>query len=179
VAEDVPPRVNLRYEDPFAVPVDERRPDRRLRGRLAAPVTVWTSGPTEHRVGLTVSSVIVAEGEPAHVLGLLSPLSDLRRVMEETGAFVVHVLGERDRQLAMRFAGVYPLEPFESIEVEDTAFGPVLAGPMTTASCRFAGQREIGFQDLVTGTIESIEFAAADNPLAHFRGRYRGLSPDG
>jgi len=31
-------------QPPFAVPAERRDPARRLRGRLVAPVTVWTAG---------------------------------------------------------------------------------------------------------------------------------------
>jgi hypothetical protein len=34
-------------QHPFATPPDRRSPARRLRGRLLAPVTVWTAGAPE------------------------------------------------------------------------------------------------------------------------------------
>src|ERR671932_775332 len=58
-------------QPPFAVPAERRDPARRLRGRLVAPVTVWTAGHPPGGAGLTVSSVLVAEGQPARLLGLL------------------------------------------------------------------------------------------------------------
>jgi hypothetical protein len=47
-------------DTPFAVPPERRSPARRLRGRLVAPVTVWTAGHPPGGAGLTVSSVLVA-----------------------------------------------------------------------------------------------------------------------
>lgn len=172
------PHLTYGFEDPFGTPAGERRLDRRLRGRLVAPVTVWTAGTSSERVGLSVSSVLVAEGEPPEILGLLDPLSDLRRVLEETGVFVVHVLDETERRVASGFAGNYPADPFEGLEVNDTAYGPVMAGGRSVISCRFSRAQGVGYQDLVTGTIEEIDLGAPAGPLTYYRGRFRRLAPE-
>ena len=66
--------MTIHHCDPFATPEGQRSPVRRLRGRLAAPVTLWTApGPA----GLTVSSMLVAGGEPGRVLGLIDEESEL------------------------------------------------------------------------------------------------------
>src|ERR671922_3117560 len=87
-------------QHPFATPPERRSQARRLRGRLLAPVTVWTAGSPSAGAALTVSSVLVAEGEPARILGLIDPTSALWEATREAGAFVVHVLGAGDRSLA-------------------------------------------------------------------------------
>ncbi len=46
-------------EHPFVTPPEQRDPARRLRGRLAAPVTILTAGRDRNRTGLTVSSLVV------------------------------------------------------------------------------------------------------------------------
>jgi 3-hydroxy-9,10-secoandrosta-1,3,5(10)-triene-9,17-dione monooxygenase reductase component len=56
-----------------------------------APVTVWTAGRPPGAVGLTVSSVLVAEGQPARLLGLIDPTSAFWEAMQKTRAFVVRV----------------------------------------------------------------------------------------
>src|SRR5258706_11309084 len=97
--------VRIHAEDPFATPEGDRSPLRRLRGRLAAPVSLWTApGPA----GLTVSSMLVADGEPGRVLGLVDDESQLWAAIEESGRFAVAPLRDRDRQLADRFAGLLP-----------------------------------------------------------------------
>jgi hypothetical protein len=58
--------------------------------------------PRAGRDGLTVSSVLVAEGEPARPLGLIDPTSAFWEAMLETRAFVVHVFAVGDRALAER-----------------------------------------------------------------------------
>ena len=100
--------IRVGSQPPFAVPPERRDPARRLRGRLVAPVTVWTAGHPPGGAGLTVSSVLVAEGQPARLLGLIDPTSAFWEAAQETGAFVVHVLGVGDRALAERFSEVRP-----------------------------------------------------------------------
>jgi 3-hydroxy-9,10-secoandrosta-1,3,5(10)-triene-9,17-dione monooxygenase reductase component len=165
--------------DPFATPEDERRLDRRLRGRLVAPVTVWTAGDRDRRAGLTVSSLLVAEGDPAEVLGLLDPLSELFDLLVERGSFLVHVLDAGDQRLAGMFGGAYPVDPFEEFETADGEFGPLLSGARQTVGCRLVGSEEVGFQMLVRGRIDELELVAdLGQPLARYRGRYRRLAPE-
>src|SRR3546814_3435345 len=66
-----------------ALPISEanRDPVRRLRGRLEAPVTLWTSGDEKARAGLTVSSIMVAAGPEGRIIGLIR--SEERRVGKE------------------------------------------------------------------------------------------------
>src|SRR5437762_3494451 len=91
--------------DPFATPDVQRSPVRRLRGRLPAAVTLWTApGPA----GLTVSSTLIADGEPGRVLGLIDDESELWSAIESAGRFAVIPLAPRHRQLADRFAGLMP-----------------------------------------------------------------------
>jgi flavin reductase (DIM6/NTAB) family NADH-FMN oxidoreductase RutF len=95
------------------------QPDPPVRGRLVAPVTLWTAGHPPGWAGLTVSSDLVAEGEPARPLGLIDPISAFWEAMQKTRAFVVHVLAVGNRALAERFSEVRPPihSPFERLEV--------------------------------------------------------------
>jgi 3-hydroxy-9,10-secoandrosta-1,3,5(10)-triene-9,17-dione monooxygenase reductase component len=164
-------------QHPFATPPERRDPARRLRGRLVAPVTVWTAGHPSTGAGLTVSSVLVAEGEPARLLGLIDPTSALWEVMQDTGAFVVHVLGVGDRALAERFSQIRPpiLGPFSGLQVVSSAWGPVLGGSRPWAGCRLAGCAPAGSAELVQGVIEQLELHDLEDPLAYLRGRYRSV----
>ncbi len=69
--------MTIHGDHPFLPPEEERSPVRRFRGRLPSPVTLWTSVHNGERAGLTVSSMLVANGEPGYVLGVLDPESDL------------------------------------------------------------------------------------------------------
>jgi 3-hydroxy-9,10-secoandrosta-1,3,5(10)-triene-9,17-dione monooxygenase reductase component len=169
----------IHYEDPFATPADERSPVRRLRGRLAAGVTIWTSGGAQERAGLTVSSTIVVDGDPPEVAGVISDTTAVWEAIHDTGAFVIHVLHERHRTLADVFAGLRPSPggPFASIEVHDSEFGPVLPFLSTRIACRLLDSRPTGYSHLVRA--EGVEFELGDlgDPLVLFRGGYRRLAP--
>lgn len=177
---DQPGGFELRFDDPFATPPEWRDPARRLRGRLPAPVTVWTSGEGGRRAGLTVSSLVVAEGDPAVVVGVVSPTSELWDAIEASGAFVVHVLGEGDRRLADRFSGARPGlgGPFGDLEVEQSPFGPVLASVQSRVCCRFLDASPAGYQQLVRGAVAEVALAAVTGPLVWYHGHYRRLGPD-
>ena len=114
--------MTIHSEHPFA-PADED-PVRRLRGRLGGAVTLWTSGSVETtRAGLTVSSVMVAGGEPGRLLGLLDPDADLSDVLAATRRCVVQLLEWEHRDLAEAFAGQFPAPggAFRMGEWEQTA----------------------------------------------------------
>lgn len=161
--------------DPFATPEQDRSPVRRLRGRLVAPVTLWTApGPA----GLTVSSVLVADGEPGRVIGLLDEESALWAAIGSAGRFTVCPLAQGQRQLADRFAGLAPAPGglFAQDQWDQTDYGPVLAGDRTWVGCVLDTARGYGWGMLVEATIARITLGSGDAaPLAYHRGRYRTL----
>lgn len=162
-------------DDPFAVPAELRDPTRRLRGQLVSPVTVWTtSSNASGDVGLTVASVLVVEGDEPAVLGLIGPLSDFLEALEESGRFVVHVLGARHRRLAELFAGALPEpEPFAVAGATPSPFGPRLSGVSTVALCVVLEVVEVGYSRLVRGAIRELEVSdVPEAPLSYYRGRY-------
>jgi len=169
-----PIRINVGGQHPFATPPARRDPARRLRGRLVAPVTVWTAGSPSDGAGLTVSSVLVAEGEPARLLGLVDPTSAFWEAAQEAGAFVVHVLAAGDRALAERFGEIRPpvRGAFAGLDVAESPWGPVLGGRRPRAACRLAGATTVGYAELVEGVIERPEPHDLDDPLAYLHGRY-------
>ncbi|GIF11439.1 flavin reductase family protein [Actinoplanes teichomyceticus] len=170
--------MTIHSTDPFAVPDEEKSPVRRFRGRLAAPVTLWTApGPA----GLTVSSTLVADGEPGRMLGLIDEESEFWDAASRAGRFAVTPLTPADRQLADRFAGLMPAPGglFAAGDWHRTEYGPVPAHAGAWAACRLDGSRPCGWSLLVEASIESVQVGAATPPLAHYRGRYAELArPD-
>jgi flavin reductase (DIM6/NTAB) family NADH-FMN oxidoreductase RutF len=168
--------VTIHSSNPFAADPD---PVRRLRGRLGGAVSLWTAGAGSTRAGLTVSSVMVANGSPGRVLGLLDPEAPLREVLEETGRGVVQLLEWGDRDLADAFGGVAPAPggPFHVGDWEETSHGPALTD-RTRALVRLESLVEVGWSLLATAAIEEIVMVADRHPLAHRRGRYREIGSD-
>jgi 3-hydroxy-9,10-secoandrosta-1,3,5(10)-triene-9,17-dione monooxygenase reductase component len=171
------PEGYVHYEDPFAAPPSERHPARRLRGRLAAGVTLWTAGSPSRRAGLTVSSLVIADGEPPLLLGLVSDASDLFEVVSEHRTFVVHVLARTQKALAERFAGLAPAPGglFADASLDDSAWGPVLHDVPDRAYCRLVGWQSAGYARLARAEIEEVETSDLTEPLVLFRGRYPRL----
>lgn len=170
--------MTIHSEHPFAPGPEERDPLRRFRGRLAAPVTVVTSGSGDRRTGLTVSSLMVVEGEPGMVHIVVSPNSDLWDVVEATDAFVVHICRETHRRFADVFAGLRPSPGgiFAGITVDDSEWGPVLRDLEDRLYCRLESRVEAGYSGLVIGTVEKVQVGATTDPLVYFRGGYRELA---
>lgn len=171
--------MTIHSEHPFLTPEEGRDPVRRLRARIGGTVSLWTAGEGVERAGLTVSSYLVAAGEPARALALLHPDADLLERLQETGRAVIHLLQWRHRELAEVFAGLMPAPggPFRHTEWDQTAWGPLLVGATTWAGVRLDGEglaapRDIGWSTLVEVVIEHVEVGEDDSPLVHRRGRY-------
>ncbi len=173
--------MTIHSEHPFLEPESERDPVRRLRGRLGGAVTLWTTGSGTDRAGLTVSSVMVAGGDPGHVLALVDPDSDLADALGDGGALVVQLLEWEHRNLAEAFAGLAPAPggPFRLGSWTDTDWGPVLDGVSAWAGVRLAGEPQtVGWSLLLDTVVEHVEIGEERQPLAHRRGRYLRLSGD-
>jgi flavin reductase (DIM6/NTAB) family NADH-FMN oxidoreductase RutF len=167
--------VSIHSEHPFVPPESERDPVRRLRGRIGGTVSLWTTGIAGDRAGLTVSSLLVAPGDPAQLLGLVDPDSDFFDAAMETGTAVVGLLAWAHRDLADAFAGVAPAPggPFRTGTWHDTEWGPLLDGVSSWAGVRLEpSSRDVGWSVLLQGTIEHVEIGTETEPLVHRRGRY-------
>jgi flavin reductase (DIM6/NTAB) family NADH-FMN oxidoreductase RutF len=167
---------SLHYGDPWSDPEEARDPVRRLRGRLPAGITIWTAGAATDGdwTGLTVSSMVLAQGNPARLAGLIGPESDLAEMLETTGALVIHVLDDRHRRLAQHFAGTLPA-PDGDLAVTTSAHGPVLVFVEDRLYCRVEQRRPFGWSLLIEAVVEGAEVGSPAPGLAWYRGRFQRL----
>ncbi len=122
--------------------------------------------------------MLVVEGEPPEVIGLLGPLSDFWDVVRESKQFVVHVLQADQARIADQFALRYPGDPFEGLSVSSSPWGPVLDTVAVRAACSFSGYTEIGYSLLVRARIDDVVAEGDDvYPLVHYRSRYVTARP--
>jgi flavin reductase (DIM6/NTAB) family NADH-FMN oxidoreductase RutF len=165
--------VTIHDTHPFADPDPD--PVRRLRGRLGGAVALVTAGDADGRAGLTVSSLMVANGDPAHVLMLVDPDSDLADVVTRTGRAVVQLLSWPHRDLAEAFAGTAPAPggPWRTAAFVATPWGPRLAGAPTWAAVSLESAEDVGWSTLLTCVVQEVTVGEDVAPLVHRRGRYR------
>ena len=171
--------MSIHSEHPFLTPEPDRDPVRRARGRLNAPVTIWTTGAGRERAGLTVSSMIIAEGQPAEVIGLVNPDSALGEVIDETRSLVVNVLGAAHRTVSDVFADRTPSPggKFRTGEWTDTDWGPALQGVPAWIGARLIDgpPARAGWAYLIRAEIQKVHLSAlveGDQALGYLRGHY-------
>ena len=164
--------MTIHSEHPFLDP--EPDPVRRWRGRLGGSVSLWTAGEGAGRAGLTVSSLMVANGDPARVLALVDPDSDLVEALESTGRGLVQLLAWEHRGLADAFAGTAPAPGglFRQAEFEQTPWGPLLVGVGTWVGVTLESSNDVGWSRLVTCVVDEVAVGEDDAFLVHRRGRY-------
>ena len=167
--------MSIHSSHPFPTTQD---PVRRLRGRLGGAVSLVTSGVGADRVGLTVSSLMVAGGEPASVLFLVDPDSELGEQLEVGSRAVVQLLAWQHRDLAEAFAGTSPAPggPFRTGSFVDSGWGPRLVDATAWASVTVAELREVGWSLEVSATIDEVDLGFDDGALLHRRGRWARAS---
>lgn len=171
------PQVTIHTDHPFLPDPEDRDPLRRFRGRLPAPVTIVTAGTSDWRAGLTVSSLLVMEGEPGEVLVLVNPNTDLWDVVGEAGRLVIHACSTRDRGLAEVFAGRQPSPGgvFTTLAFTDSAWGPVLDDLPNRLFVTVTSVDPAGWSGVVRGRVDEVEVVDSTDPVVYFRGRYRAL----
>jgi len=169
---------SLHYGNPWADPPAARDPARRLRGHLVLPVTVWLvegAGAGPAPIGLTVSSVLLGQGEPPMLAGLVTPSSDLgEKLAGATERFVVHLLGATHRRLAQHFAGDV-LAPADQLTTSTSAHGPVLEAVSDRIFCQTTSVKAFGWSLLVEARVDDIQVGAMGKGLAWFRGAFHVL----
>jgi len=167
--------VTIHSEHPFLPPEGERSAVRRLRGRWPSGVAVVTTGDGRARTGLTVSSLLVVDGERGVAVMMLDPLSDLAESLTPGVRCVVNVLGRGQDELAEVFAGRAPAPggPFTAGTWTAGTHGPELAGAVAVArgTVSAVAEHETGWSLRHEVTIDGVDLIDAA-ALRHERGGY-------
>lgn len=163
--------MTIHTDHPFAEPDD---PLRRFRGRVGGTVAVACAGRDGEWAGLTVTSFLVANGAPPHVLVMVDPDSDLADVVKETGRLTLSLLEWEHRDLAEAFAGRMPAPGgvFTLGAWEQSAWGPVLSGASAWVGLSVVETGPVGWSLLVDAEVDEVQVGDSVAPLVHRRGRY-------
>lgn len=180
---------SLHFGSPWADDPEQRDQVRRARGRMPLPVTVWLAATTEPdvlvpplyqaragTVGLTVSSLVVAPGQPGRLAGVVSPSTDFGDLLVTTPGtrFTVHLLAAGQRRLARHFAGDIPSPPGD-LDVLATAFGPALAAVADRVFCELVSCRPYGWSHLAEADVVGVELGPRRDPLGWYGGMFVAL----
>ena len=84
--------VTIHHSHPFSVDEQDRDPLRRFRGRMASPVSIWAAAANGARAGWTLSSFLVADGDPAEAIGLVDEESPLADVLAQATTLTINLL---------------------------------------------------------------------------------------
>ncbi|GAA2075163.1 flavin reductase [Aeromicrobium tamlense] len=167
--------MTIHSEHPFAPADRDKDAFRRLRGRLPSPVTVVATGTGRGRAGLTVSSLLLVDGDPPRIEVFVDPDSELGESLEVGARAAASVLQAGDAFLAEVFAGLAPAPGgmFTVGTWVDSDWGPRLDD---RSWCGFTVDEisELGWSLRVTGTVRTVAVEAATG-AAHARGRFHDL----
>ena len=112
--------------------------------------------------------MLVADGEPGFVIGLIDAESDLWETLRQARTAVVSLLGAPHQQLADAFGYVAPAPggPFRLIDWTDTAWGPAPVGVSTWAGCTLVtpDPPEVGWALQVQLEIAHVELSRRRDP---------------
>lgn len=142
--------------------------------RHAAGVTVLTvPGPA----GFTATSFTSVSLEPALVSFYLSATASSAAAVRAAAVFAVHVLGERQRELAERFARS-GIDRFAGTRWSPGPLGvPLLPGVPAWLTARPVLRQEVGDHLLVVGEVTGAGGDGHQDPLLHHAGGFGSFRP--
>lgn len=168
--------MTIHSEHPFLPDPGDRSQVRRLRAHLPAPVSVWTSADGTRQDGLTVSSMLVADGDPAEIVALINEDADWWDLYRQTGRATVNILARRQHLVSEVFARLAPSPGgvFRTGEWAPHPGGPRLVGAAGWAEVSLIDTDPLhaGWGLLVRSRIISVELASGITPLLHQAGHY-------
>lgn len=152
---------------------EDREAMRQALRRIATNVAVITTKDRDALHGMTAN--VWSEGtEPPIVLVTLNRKSETYARVKSSGVFAVSVLGETQKEIALRFAGRgSKSEIFDDVECrfEDTG-SPILEGCVAFFDCRVEGFYPFGNYDIVTGKAQAYGYNASEEPLVFYGGDF-------
>lgn len=144
--------------------------------KFAAGVTVVTTLHEGRPIGITASSFSSLSLDPPLVLVSLKKTLFTHQVITASGLFAVNVLGARQLELGMRFAGMIPgiADRFTGLAVETAVTGcPLLSGSLAWFDCRVWAAYDGGDHTIFVGEVAAVCAADLETPLLYHDRQWR------
>jgi flavin reductase (DIM6/NTAB) family NADH-FMN oxidoreductase RutF len=145
--------------------------------RFASGVTVVTTRDADARpLGITVSAFSSLSLEPPLVLICIDSKAYAHNAFNESGVFVVNILGAEQEDLSRLFASREP-DKFQGLGFTEGINGvPVLSAALANIECRLKHAYEGGDHTIFVGEVENITVREDGHPLLYYRGGYASLN---
>lgn len=138
--------------------------------RLATGVTIVTAHGEDHPYGITVSAFTSVSIDPPMVLVCIDNRGSIRNVIQKSGHFAVHILGEDQQTLGMRFASpqLNMVQRFEGIShKQDGFYSPVIPDALASLDCHVHSAHEAGDHTVFFGTVMHCHLGNPKKPLVY------------
>jgi flavin reductase (DIM6/NTAB) family NADH-FMN oxidoreductase RutF len=147
-----------------------------LMADMPSSVTIITAWDESKRpLGATLSAVMSLSMDPPMMVAAFDARSATLGALQVGRPFLIHVLGERQEELAARFAGK-GADKFDGIEWGVGLRGlPQIAGAVGVIACEVADLVPGGDHRLVLGAVRSLNHPRKVEPLVYHRRALRTL----
>jgi flavin reductase (DIM6/NTAB) family NADH-FMN oxidoreductase RutF len=151
---------------------------REAMGHFATGVTVITSVDSAGQpVGTTANAVTSLSLDPPLVLACFDLASVTLAAIKGHGAFVVNVLGARQRHLSANFARRGLAAAWEGVRHRRGPTGsPRIDGVLAVVECTVEHSLPGGDHEIIVGRVRHVETSGHGTPLVFWRGGYASLS---
>jgi len=146
--------------------------------RFASGVTVVVSGRPGSVHAVTVSAFSCVSLAPPLILVCVNANSKIAALMENSGAFTVNVLSERQAGLSDRCArpGREPMAALDEPHHFSKTGVPILSGAVSYFECEVSSRQDAGDHAIFLGRV--VDAGVGDGPpLVYFNRDYKGLTP--
>lgn len=145
---------------------------RNALSRFASGITVVSTKDAAGKLhGITVSAFCSVSLDPPMVLICIEKTTVSHYAFEESGVFVVNILGDSQALASEKFAAPHT-DKFDDIDIYLGIDGvPVLKDALANLECRLTFSYHGGDHSIFVGQVETVTVRDGD-PLVYFRGEY-------
>lgn len=149
---------------------------RELLSHYPTGVSVLTVATDEHKLGLTVGSLVSLSFDPPLVGFAVSRDAPMHEVLREAGGCALSLLAAGQEWLAQHFArGVPPIAMWHGVATAEGANGaPLLVGALGWLECRVREQMSAGTHTFFVCEVRRVELVADAQAVVRVRGEYTG-----